>query len=230
MAASSSSYALRVPPVAILDIDGTLVDSNFQHAVAWYRAFHQHGVVIPLWRIHRSIGMGGDQLVPTVAGDEVEEQLGDEIRPAHDAIYFTMIAEVEPLPGARELIVELKDRGHTVVLASSAKATEVDHYIDLLDARELVDGWTSSADVEATKPAPDVVGVALEKVGGGEAVLVGDSVYDCESATRAGVEALGVVTGGFGESELREAGAVAVFDSLEDLQRELDGTPLGAGS
>jgi phosphoglycolate phosphatase-like HAD superfamily hydrolase len=219
-----------VPPVAILDIDGTLVDSNFQHAVAWYRAFHQHGVVIPLWRIHRSIGMGGDQLVPTVAGDEVEEQLGDEIRPAHDAIYFTMIAEVEPLPGARELIVELKDRGHTVVLASSAKATEVDHYIDLLDARELVDGWTSSADVEATKPAPDVVGVALEKVGGGEAILVGDSIYDCESAIRAGVGALGVVTGGFGESELREAGAVAVFDSLEDLQRELDGTPLGAGS
>jgi len=219
-----------VPPVAILDIDGTLVDSNFQHAVAWYRAFHQHGVVIPLWRIHRSIGMGGDQLVPTVAGDEVEEQLGDEIRPAHDAIYFTMIAEVEPLPGARELIVELKDRGHTVVLASSAKATEVDHYIDLLDARELVDGWTSSADVEATKPAPDVVGVALEKVGGGEAILVGDSIYDCESAIRAGVEALGVVTGGFGESELREAGAVAVFDSLEDLQRELDGTPLGTGS
>ena len=219
-----------MPPVAILDIDGTLVDSNFQHAVAWYRAFHQHGVVIPLWRIHRSIGMGGDQLVPTVAGDEVEEQLGDEIRPAHDAIYFTMIAEVEPLPGARELIVELKDRGHTVVLASSAKATEVDHYIDLLDARELVDGWTSSADVEATKPAPDVVGVALEKVGGGEAILVGDSIYDCESAIRAGVGALGVVTGGFGESELREAGAVAVFDSLEDLQRELDGTPLGAGS
>jgi phosphoglycolate phosphatase-like HAD superfamily hydrolase len=219
-----------VPPIAILDIDGTLVDSNFQHAVAWYRAFHQHGVVIPLWRIHRSIGMGGDQLVPTVAGDEVEEQLGDEIRPAHDAIYFTMIAEVEPLPGARELIVELKDRGHTVVLASSAKATEVDHYIDLLDARELVDGWTSSADVEATKPAPDVVGVALEKVGGGEAILVGDSIYDCESAIRAGVGALGVVTGGFGESELREAGAVAVFDSLEDLQRELDGTPLGAGS
>ena len=215
-----------MPPVAILDIDGTLVDSNFQHAVAWYRAFHQHGVVIPLWRIHRSIGMGGDQLVPTVAGDEVEEQLGDEIRPAHDAIYFTMIAEVEPLPGARELIVELKDRGHTVVLASSAKATEVDHYIDLLDARELVDGWTSSADVEATKPQPDVVEVALEKVGGGEAVLVGDSVYDCESATRAGVEALGVVTGGFGESELREAGAVAVFNSLEDLQRELDTTPL----
>jgi len=215
-----------VPPIAILDIDGTLVDSNFQHAVAWYRAFHQHGVVIPLWRIHRSIGMGGDQLVPTVAGDEVEEQLGDEIRPAHDAIYFTMIAEVEPLPGARELIVELKDRGHTVVLASSAKATEVDHYIDLLDARELVDGWTSSADVEATKPQPDVVEVALEKVGGGEAVLVGDSVYDCESATRAGVEALGVVTGGFGESELREAGAVAVFNSLEDLQRELDTTPL----
>ena len=219
-----------MPPIAILDIDGTLVDSNFQHAVAWYRAFHQHGVVIPLWRIHRSIGMGGDQLVPTVAGDEVEEQLGDEIRPAHDAIYFTMIAEVEPLPGARELIVELKDRGHTVVLASSAKATEVDHYIDLLDARELVDGWTSSADVEATKPAPDVVGVALEKVGGGEAILVGDSIYDCESAIRAGVGALGVVTGGFGESELREAGAVAVFDSLEDLQRELDGTPLGAGS
>jgi phosphoglycolate phosphatase-like HAD superfamily hydrolase len=219
-----------VPPIAILDIDGTLVDTNFQHAVAWYRAFHQHGLVIPLWRIHRSIGMGGDQLVPTVAGDEVEEQLGDDVRPAHDAIYFTMIAEVEPLPGARELIVELKDRGHTVVLASSAKATEVDHYIDLLDARELADDWTSSADVEATKPQPDVVEVALEKIGGGEAVLVGDSVYDCESAARAGVQPVGVVTGGFGESELREAGAVAVFDSLVDLREELDGSPLAPAS
>ncbi len=219
-----------MPPIAILDIDGTLVDTNFQHAVAWYRAFHQHGVVIPLWRIHRSIGMGGDQLIATVAGGEVEEQLGDDVRPAHDAIYFTMIAEVEPLPGARELMVELKDRGLTVVLASSAKATEVDHYLDLLDARELADDWTSSADVEATKPQPDVVGVALEKVGGGEAVLVGDSIYDCESAARAGVEPLGIVTGGFGEAELREAGAVAVFDSLGELQRELDGTSLGARS
>ncbi len=218
-----------MPPVAILDIDGTLVDTNFQHAVAWYRAFHQHGVVIPLWRIHRSIGMGGDQLVPSVAGDEVEEQLGDDVRPAHDAIYFTMIAEVEPLPGARDLIVELKDRGYTVVLASSAKSTEVDHYLDLLDARDLADDWTSSSDVEATKPSPDVVGVALDKIGGGEAVLVGDSIYDCEAATRAGVTALGVVTGGFGEAELREAGAVSVYDSLPDLQHQLDQSPLNSG-
>ena len=145
------------PPAAILDVDGTLVDTNYHHAIAWYRAFRQHEVLLPVWRIHRHIGMGGDQLVEALAGERVEDEQGDDIRDAEKALYMALIDEVEPLEGARELIVDLKERGHAVVLASSAKEDEVDHYLDLLDARELADGWTTSADVEATKPEPDLV-------------------------------------------------------------------------
>jgi beta-phosphoglucomutase-like phosphatase (HAD superfamily) len=140
----------------ILDIDGTLVDTNYHHALAWYRAFRQHGVVLPIWRIHRAIGMGGDQLVEELAGPEVEEEHGDEIRDAEGPLYMTMIEEIEPFEGAKELLQKLRERERTIVLASSAKEDEVDHYLDLLEAREVVDAWTTSADVEATKPEPDL--------------------------------------------------------------------------
>jgi HAD superfamily hydrolase (TIGR01549 family) len=212
--------------IAILDIDGTLVDTNYHHAVAWYRAFRQHEVVLPIWRIHRHIGMGGDQLVAALAGDEVEEKLGDDIRTAEKALYLALIEEVEPVEGARQLIADLKERGHTVVLASSAKQDEVDHYLDLLDARELADDWTSSADVEATKPEPDLVETAREKAGGDDAVMVGDTPWDVKAAANAGVETITVVTGGFAEAELREAGACAVFESVEELRERLGETLL----
>ena len=217
----------RMPPAAILDIDGTLVDTNYHHTIAWYRAFRQHEVKLPLWRIHRHIGMGGDQLVAALAGDDVEEEKGDDIRDAEKALYLALIEEVEPLEGARELIVDLKDAGHAVVLASSAKANEVDHYLDLLDARELADGWTTSADVEKTKPEPDLVVAAIEKAGGGEAVMVGDSVWDCEAAKRAGIETIAVLTGGFSAQELKDAGAAVVFESIAELRERMDETPLG---
>ncbi len=132
------------------------------------------------------------------------------------------IEEVEPLEGARELLVDLKERGHAVVLASSAKAEEVDRYLDLLDARELADGWTTSADVEATKPKPDLVYAALDKAGSDAAVMVGDSVWDCEAAQRAGIATIGVLTGGYSEDELRQAGAACVFESIDGLRDELD--------
>jgi HAD superfamily hydrolase (TIGR01549 family) len=216
-----------VPPAAVLDVDGTLVDTNYQHALAWYRAFRQNGLVLPIWRIHRHIGMGGDQIVAAVAGDEVEEEKGDDIRAAEGPLYLAMIEEVQPLDGAKELIRDLKERGHAVVLASSAKADEVDHYVDLLEARDFADGWTTSEDVEATKPEPDLVAAAIEKAGGGEAVMVGDSTFDCEAARRAEIETVAVLTGGFSEQELREAGAVEVFDSIEALRGSIDETPLG---
>jgi HAD superfamily hydrolase (TIGR01549 family) len=211
---------------AVLDIDGTLVDTNYQHAIAWYRAFRQNEVVLPVWRIHRHIGMGGDQLVAALAGDQVESSRGDRIREAEKDLYTALIEEVEPLAGARELLGDLDARRHSVVLASSAKQEEVDHYLDLLDARELVDGWTTSADVEATKPEPDLVSAAIETAGGGEAVMVGDSTFDCEAAKRAGIETIAVLTGGFSEQELLDAGALRVFDSIESLRRALDETPL----
>jgi HAD superfamily hydrolase (TIGR01549 family) len=215
-----------VPPAAILDIDGTLVDTNYQHAIAWYRAFRQQGVVLPVWRIHRHIGMGGDQLIASLTSEAFDEQKGDDVRAAEKPLYMSMIEECEPMQGARELIEELKKRGHAVVLASSAKADEVEHYLDLLDARELADSWTTSADVEATKPEPDLVKAAVEKAGGGEAVMVGDTPWDIEAAKRADVPTIGVLTGGFAESELRDAGAACVFESIAELRERLDDTPL----
>jgi HAD superfamily hydrolase (TIGR01509 family) len=214
-------------PAAILDIDGTLVDSNYQHAIAWYRALRQHGHVLPIWRIHRHIGMGGDQLVGALCGDEVEEREGDDIRDAEKALYMALIDEVEPLAGARELIEDLKRMGRTIVLASSAKPDEVEHYLDLLDARGLADAWTTSGDVENTKPEPDLVHAALERAGSDSAVMVGDSTWDCEAAGRAGVQTIAVLTGGFSDQELRDAGAIAVYHSIEELRRSLSDTPLG---
>jgi HAD superfamily hydrolase (TIGR01509 family) len=213
--------------VAILDIDGTLVDTNYQHALAWWRAFKQHDELVPVWRIHRSVGMGGDKLIAALCGEQVEEEKGDDIRAAEKALYLAMIEEVVPLDGARDLITDLKEAGKTVVLASSAKANELDHYLDLLDVREVVDEWTSSADVEETKPAPDLVETAMKKATSDDAVMLGDSVWDCEAAKRAGIETVAVMTGGFSEQELRDAGAVAVFESLQDLRKKIADTPLG---
>src|SRR5262245_41817780 len=163
------------PPLANLDVDGTLVDTNYHHVVAWYRAFRQSGIVLPLWRIHRHIGMGGDQLVASLVGEGFDEQHSDEVRAAEKVLYMEFVDEVRPLDDARDLIVDLRGRGHPVVLASSAKPEEVEHYVDLLDAREIADGWTTSGDVEATKPEPDLIIAAIEKVGGGDAVMVDDT-------------------------------------------------------
>ena len=214
--------------IAVLDIDGTLVDTNYQHALAWFRAFRAHGIVLQLWRIHRHIGMGGDQLVGALTDERTERDLGDRIRDEEKQRYFELIDEVEPMDGSRELIEDLKRRGHRVVLASSAKEDEVDHYLDQLDARELADDWTTSADVESTKPQPDLVHAALQRIGGGpgDAVMVGDTPWDVEAAKRAGVETLTVRTGGFGADELRDAGAVAIFESVQELRERLDETPL----
>jgi phosphoglycolate phosphatase-like HAD superfamily hydrolase len=215
------------PPIAVLDVDGTLVDTNYHHAIAWYRAFREHALTLPVWRIHRHIGMGGDRLVAAVAGKRVEDRQGDSIRAAETALYADLIGEVQPLGDARRLMTMLRGRGHRLVLASSGKRDEVDHYLDLLDARGLVEAWTTSADVKRTKPDPDLVVTAVEKVGGGDAVMVGDSTFDCEAAARADVPAVAVLTGGFSEQELRQAGAAAVFESLGDLCERLDETPLG---
>jgi HAD superfamily hydrolase (TIGR01509 family) len=209
----------------ILDIDGTLVDTNYQHTLAWQRALREHGEIVPAWWIQRHIGMGGDQLVTAVAGEEVEQRVGDEVRATEGERYSALIGEVELLPGARGLLVALRERGATTVLASSAKADEVDVYLDMLDARELVDSWTTSADVEATKPEPDLLRAALDKAGSDVAVLIGDSVWDCEAAARAGIPTVGVLTGGFAREELLAAGATVVYESAEELCGGLDEAP-----
>jgi HAD superfamily hydrolase (TIGR01549 family) len=203
-----------MPRGVILDIDGTLVDTNYHHAIAWYMAFRQHEVTVPVWQIHRHIGMGGDQAVAALAGDEVEDRIGDALRTAHDVLYLDTIQSTSVFAGARELIVELVDRGHPVGLASSAGAQEVEHYLDLLRARDLVNAWTTADDVEQTKPQPDLVLAALKKLGVDEAVMIGDTPWDIKAATAAGVPTIAVLSGGFPHADLDHAGAAAVNDSV----------------
>jgi HAD superfamily hydrolase (TIGR01549 family) len=222
------------PTTVVLDVDGTLVDTNYQHAIAWHRALRDRGYAVQLWRIHRHIGMGGDQIVAALLDEEAERRDGDRIRAAEGEAYGELIGEVQAMEGATELLRELREDGARAILASSAKAEEVDRYLDLLDARGLVEGWTTSADVERTKPFPDLVHAALEKVGcEGPAVMVGDSTWDVKAADAAGVPTLAVLTGGFSEAELREAGAVEVLESIGELRRDREAlarvaTPLAA--
>jgi HAD superfamily hydrolase (TIGR01549 family) len=205
----------------VLDVDGTLVDTNYQHAIAWHRALRDHGHRVQLWEIHRHIGMGGDQIVAALIGEDGERADGDSVRAAEGEAYGELIGEVQAMHGASELLHELREEGSRVVLASSAKAEEVDHYLDLLGARELVHGWTTAADVERTKPHPDLVEVALERAGGERpAVMVGDSTWDVRAAEAAGIPTLAVRTGGFSEGELLEAGAAEVVDSIGELRKD----------
>jgi len=210
-----------VVSAVILDVDGTLVDTNFQHAIAWDRAFARYGVFVPLWRIHRQIGMGGEQLVRELAGDEAEERSGDDIRDAESELYGELISEVRAIDGARELISELRRLEIAVVLASSASSDEVEHYIELLDASEKA-GWTTSSDVEETKPEPDLIEAALAKAGTRDALMVGDTVWDIEAANRAKIRTHAVLTGGVPEADLREAGAIQVYQSVVELMDVLD--------
>jgi HAD superfamily hydrolase (TIGR01549 family) len=209
------------PITVVLDIDGTLVDTNYQHSIAWHRAFCDHGYIVQLWEIHRHIGMGGDQLVEALIGEGGERENGDAIREVEGEAYGELIGEVQAMHGATELLRELREEGMKTILASSAKAGEADHYVDLLGARELVEGWTTSADGERTKPHPDLVTAALEKAGGdGPAVMVGDSTWDVKAADAAGIPTLAVLTGGFSEAELREAGAAEVCESIGELRKD----------
>jgi phosphoglycolate phosphatase-like HAD superfamily hydrolase len=208
---------------AIVDIDGTLVDTNYQHTLAWGRAFADNGVATPLWRLHRHNGMGGDQLVGAVAGDDVERRLGDAIRASESEHYGALIHEVKPLPGASDLLEGLRRLGYGVVLASSAKQEDLDHYLDLLDARELVDAWTSEEDVEQTKPEPDLVSAAVAKLAPNtDFIMIGDATWDAIAAARVDIPTIGLLSGGFGEDELRAAGCRAVYDDAADLAANLD--------
>ncbi|MEV7548458.1 HAD family hydrolase [Amycolatopsis sp. NPDC089917] len=216
-------------PIAVLDIDGTLIDSNYQHALAWYRALRRVGEIYPVWRLHRLIGMGGDQLLTALGGEDLERRVGDRARELQGEETDALLEEMSLLPGARDLLLAIKERGHPLVLASSGQQRHVDVYLDKLDARDIADDWTTSADVDASKPAPDLLHTALRKIGAppdAPAVMIGDSVWDVEAARKAGMPAIVVRSGGFGDDELLEAGAVALYDTPADLTTALDQTPL----
>ncbi len=210
--------------IAILDVDGTLVDTNYHHALAWFRAFRRFDVTVPVWQLHRAIGMGGDQLVTHVAGARFENERGDDVRAAWAEEFEPMLREIQPFGGVRELLTAIRERGVKTVLASSGKPEHVETYLGLFGGRDLADAWTTSADVDQTKPEPDPFSVAVERVGGAgaAATVIGDSVWDFLAADRAGHVGYAVRTGGFSGAELREAGARDVFDSLPELHHALD--------
>jgi HAD superfamily hydrolase (TIGR01549 family) len=216
-----TTWPRRVDTV-VLDVDGTLVDSNYHHALAWWRALREHEHAVPASRIHRAIGMGGDRLVAAVAGDDVENDAGDRIRDAWENHYDSVLDEIAPLPSARELLVELRDRGFEVALASSGIPRHTQHAVDVLQADDTASTTTTSEDAEASKPDPELVLTALDRVDAEHAVMVGDSVWDVRSGHEAGIPVIGVLTGGFARAELEEAGAEVVCDDLEELTGRLD--------
>lgn len=224
----------------LLDIDGTLVDSTYHHGLAWFRAFHAvlgADRTPALWRLHRTIGMGGDKLVTEVAGEDVEKEHGDALRDAWEEMYAEVEEEVPNLPGAAAMIEHLVEAGFVVALASSGKKHFSENAVKTLGVGEHVTILTTSEDAEESKPESDLLHATLSKLHDTEgvdidrAVMVGDTPYDVESASRAGLRCLAVRTGGFGVDELTEAGAAEVLDDLsgyadvdwEGLMRPLEG-------
>jgi membrane protein len=213
----------------LFDIDGTLVDSNDLHVAAWQAVFRQTGATFDDQVVHDQIGKGTDMLVPTLLpeADEAEQdRLGEE----HGNIFKSQYLEqVTPFAGARDLLVRVKEGGRQVVLASSASSDELDHYLELLDAREIVALSTTSDDVEKTKPAPDIFAAALEKLSpleANEVIVVGDTPYDIEAAAKCGIAAVGVRSGKFSDESLKDAGAVALYDDVATLLAEFENSPL----
>ena len=214
------------PADAILfDIDGTLVDSTYHHAMAWFRAFSEHDIVIPIYRLHRAIGMGGDKLVAHVAGDGVEERLGDDLRDGWRKAYEPWVDEVPALPGAVDLVRRLAQDGYQVALASSGDPEFSQRTMDRLGLGDSVALLTTSEDAEESKPEPDLLGTTLQKLDGPRAVLVGDTPYDVESARRAGLACLTVLTGGFGRDELPRAPARPRWSATWASSTAPTGTP-----
>lgn len=206
----------------VIDIDGTLLDSNYHHCVAWSRAFQAHEVSVPVARIHRALGMGGDRLVAHVAGQRAEELHGDGIRDRWESEYDTIIAETRLFAGSHALLRGCRSRGLKVALASSAIPRHAEHALRLLGASALADGWTTSEDADESKPAPDLLDGALARVQGSDALMVGDAVWDVLAAAQRGTPTIGLTSGGVSRAELLEAGAVAVYDGPGDLTDHLD--------
>ncbi len=214
----------------LFDIDGTLVDSNDMHVLAWEEAFAGIGETFDRQVVHDQIGKGTDMLVPTLLPnlDEAEqEELGD----AHGSIFKArFLDQAQPFARAPDLLAHAHGRGQQVVLASSASKAELDHYLDLLDARELVDATTTSDDVQNTKPAPDIFATALGKLSGitaDEVIVVGDTPYNMEAAGKCGIVAVALRAGRFSDEVLRTAGAAEIYDDAAALLASYADSPLG---
>lgn len=211
----------------LLDIDGTLVDSNYLHIEAWSHAFADMGLAADAWRVHRAIGMDSSMLLERVLGEQPDD-VADEAKRLHARHYASLAPRIRRFPDVPEFVAELHRRGVGVVLATSAPEAELEILREVLDIGAQLE--TSGDDVETAKPAPDIVAVALDTAGvvAAHAVFVGDSVWDMTAAGKLGVTGIGLLTGGSTAADLREAGAVAVYDSVSDLLSAIDDGPIGA--
>jgi phosphoglycolate phosphatase len=208
------------PDTVVLDLDGTLVDSVYVHALAWKQAFCEVGLDVPTYRLHRAVGMGGDRLVEAVAGMVAEEAVGDVVRARHDEQFKQRQLDVHPLDGAAELLVACREAGLRMVVASSSKPDNTESLLELVEGAHSLHEVVSGGGAPS-KPAPDLVEIALDRAGSRHAFLVGDAVWDVESAARAGIPCVGVLTGGYSEAELRNAGAVAVHETPRGVAEAL---------
>jgi HAD superfamily hydrolase (TIGR01509 family) len=207
----------------LFDIDGTLVDSNYAHVAAWMYAFHSAGCGVEAWRIHESIGMDSAKLLDRLVGDQ-SDAVRDQAKDEHSKRYADMSDLLRAFDGARELLRAISARGVKVVLATSAPQDELERLRDLLDVEDAIETVTNAEDVETAKPAPDIVQVALEKSGSdaSETIFVGDTVWDVRAAADAGVACVAVQSGGIHEQALRDAGAVAVYETIRELRADLE--------
>jgi HAD superfamily hydrolase (TIGR01509 family) len=203
----------------LFDVDGTLVDTNYLHAVTWWEAFGQAGHDVPMAAIHRAIGMGSDQLLDALLPGDRDPDADAGIRAAHGALYSVYWSRLRPLPGATALLRACRDAGLRVVLASSADPRELQVLRAALDADDAIDEATSAGEVQESKPAPDLVGIALRKAVAApeEAVFVGDAVWDARACQRAGVRCIGLLCGGTSREELAGAGAGDIYRDPADL-------------
>jgi HAD superfamily hydrolase (TIGR01509 family) len=217
----------KAQPAVLFDIDGTLVDSNYLHVHAWYRAFQDVGVGVEAWRIHRSIGMDGTTLVSSLAGD-ADDDTRSRAKDLHSRYYKETAPLLRPLPAAQELLRRIDKLGLQIVLATSAPEDELEILREVLACDRLVSAVTSSKDVDTAKPKPDIIEVALGRAGvdADRAVFVGDTVWDVEACERAGVPTIAVLSGGVSRDELETAGAQAVFDNPADLCDHIDSTAI----
>ncbi|HET7654731.1 MAG TPA: HAD family hydrolase [Acidimicrobiales bacterium] len=216
----------QTQPGILFDIDGTLVDSNYLHTIAWFRAFDSVGYRVPMARIHRAIGMGSDKLIPSLIGDDADPKNADELHGEH---YRQLHDELRAFDRAGDLLRACKERGARVVLATSAKERDLEALTRAIDADDAIDEITSSDDVDESKPDPDIFQAAMQKAGldPHETIVVGDTKWDVEAARRSGLDTVAVLTGGWSRQELGDAGAVAVYDDVADLLANLDASPLG---
>jgi len=213
----------------LFDVDGTLIDTTYLHAVCWAEALRQHGHYAAMADIHHLIGMSGDRLLTQILGDNRDRDADEELENAHLTLYRQHWGRLTRLPGAAKLLHACADRGLDVVLASSASEEELKALTSALDADDAITVATSSADADSGKPAPDILEAALKQSGlsAERVVLVGDAVWDGDSAKRAGVTFVGVTCGGTPESELRAAGAVEVWRDPAQLLDKLAESAIG---